>query len=161
MKEKISSLLNEQVTKEFYSAYLYLAISNWFAERDLNGFAGWYRKQAVEEQEHAVKLIDYLHDNGEAVKLGALEAPQPVFEAAKDAVAAALNHEKFVTSSIEAIYAAALDERDFRTQIFLQWFISEQAEEEKNAGEMLSRVTYLGESAMGLFSLDKEIGSSR
>ena len=159
MKEKIAALLNEQVTKEFYSAYLYLAITNWFDENGLTGFAGWYKKQAEEEQEHAMKIVEYLHDNGQAVVLGALDAPRPELQSAKDAVSAALDHERYITASIETIYAAALEENDYRTQVFLQWFISEQGEEEKNAEEMLSKVTRYGEHPMGLYNLDKEAGS--
>ena len=158
MNKRIAAMLNEQITKEYYSAYLYLGISNWFAERDLNGFANWYVKQMGEEQEHAMKLIGYLHDNGEAVTLGALDAPKAEFPAAKDAVTAALAHEKFISGSIEDIYAAALEEKDFRTQIFLQWFITEQCEEEKNAAELLSKLNRYGESAAGLYHLDQELG---
>jgi len=159
MKEKISAMLNEQVTKEFYSAYLYLAITNWFEENDLGGFASWYRKQAEEEQEHAIKIVEYLHDNGEKVELGALEAPRPALASAKDAVTAALAHEEYITASIEHIYAAAIQEQDYRTQVFLQWFISEQMEEEKNAQDMVAKVTMYGEHPMGLYNLDKEAGS--
>ena len=156
MKETISALLGEQVTKEFYSAYLYLAIANWFEENDLGGFGGWYLKQAEEEQEHAMKIVEYLHDNGQSVQLGALEAPRPEIGCVRDAVAAALAHEKYITASIENIYAAAVAENDYRTQVFLQWFITEQGEEEKNAEEMLTKVTRYGEHPMGIYNLDKE-----
>jgi len=159
MKDNVYSLLNEQVTKEFYSAYLYLAISNWFEEKNLGGFASWYKKQADEEMEHAMKLIEYLHDNGEKVVLGALEAPQPVFAGAIDAVKAALAHEKYITASIETIYAAAAAANDFRTQIFLQWFITEQGEEEKNANDMVDNVAAYGDHPMGLYNLDKAAGA--
>ena len=161
MNERISSLLNEQVTKEFYSAYLYLAISNWFAENDLNGFAAWYVKQAEEEKEHAMKLVGYLHDNGAKVSLGALEAPRPVYADAKEPVAAALEHEKFITASIEAIYTAAMEEKDVRTQIFLQWFITEQVEEEKNAAELLTKVTRFGDTPTGLYHLDADAAARK
>ncbi len=156
MKDNVYELLNEQVTKEFYSAYLYLAISNWYEENMLPGFASWYKKQAGEEQEHAMKLLDYLHDNGKAVKLGALDAPQPVFTDAKGPAEAALAHEKYITASIEKIYEAAAEAKDHRTQIFLQWFITEQGEEEKNAADLLDRLTRYGSNPMGLYSLDKE-----
>ena len=156
MKENIRDLLNEQVTKEFYSAYLYLAIANWFEENDLSGFGAWYKKQAEEEQEHAIKIVDYLHDNGQTVELGALEAPRPALNSTKDAVDAALAHEQYITASIENIYAAAGAEKDYRTQVFLQWFIEEQGEEEKNASEMVAKVEKYGAHPMGLYNLDKE-----
>ena len=161
MDHKLSSLLNEQINKEFYSAYLYLAVHNWFAERNLGGFAAYYGKQAAEEQQHALKLSSYLHDNGEKVELGALAAPAVSFQSAKDAVAAVLAHEKSITASIEHLYETALELKDYRTQLFLGWYVTEQCEEEKNAQDQLDRVALLGDHPVGLYSLDKEAGAAR
>ncbi len=158
MKKKISNLINEQITKEFYSAYLYLAIASYFDEAGLCGFASWYEKQAEEEQEHAMKLYGYLHENGEKVVLGAIDAPKVSFKNYVDAVKAALAHEEYITGAINTIYAAAAKENDYRTTQFLTWFIDEQAEEEKNANAMLGKLQMYGGDKAALYMLDKEVG---
>lgn len=158
MKKEISALLNEQITKEFYSAYLYLAISAYYQEAGLTGFASWYEVQAKEEEEHAMKIYGYLHDNGETVELGALDAPKVSFSDFVEPVKAALEHEEYITDAINNIVAAAIKANDYRTVSFLQWFIDEQAEEETNANDMLQAVEFVQDDKAALFSLNKSVG---
>lgn len=158
MNKNIAELLDAQVNKEFYSAYLYLDIAKFFAKQNLFGFASWYRIQAKEEQEHAMKIYDYLLANGQDVTLGAIEKADTVFENALAAVKAADEHEHYITGEINTIYDAAVAAHDYRTQLFLNWFITEQEEEEENSAEMVYKVTTFDGDAKDLYLLDKEVG---
>ncbi len=161
MNKNVTELMNAQVGKELYSAYLYLGISKYFSRQNLPGFASWYKVQAEEEQEHAMKIYDYLLDQGEDVDLkeiaGVSFAPADALEAVK----AADNHEHYITAEIEKIMDAAVEAKDYRAQLFLNWFITEQAEEEKNSGDMVAKVEMLGGSKKGLYLLDKELGERK
>ena len=119
MNEKVSTLLNEQVNKEFYSAYLYLDMANFYTQKGLDGFANWYEIQAKEEQDHAMLMYQYLQNNGEKVTLEAIAKPDKKFETLMDPLTAGLEHEKYVTSLINNIYAAAVEVNDYRTTQFL------------------------------------------
>ena len=140
MNEKVSALLNEQVNKEFYSAYLYLDMANFYTQKGLNGFANWYEIQAKEEQDHAMLMYQYLQNNGEKVTLEAIAKPDKKFETLMDPLTAGLEHEKYVTSLINNIYAAAVEVNDYRTTQFLDWFIKEQGEEEKNSMDLITKM---------------------
>lgn len=157
MDKKVRDLINDQITKEFYSAYLYLDISNYFSEKGLDGFAHWYEVQAREEQEHAMKFYGYLHDNNEKVKLGAIDAPATSFKTIKSALDTAFKHEQYVTDLINKIYEAADKAKDYRTKNFLGWFIEEQCEEEKNAQELVDKFALFGDDKQALYLLDKEL----
>lgn len=159
MDQKVSQLLNEQINKEFYSAYLYLDMANFYAARGLDGFANWFEMQAREEQDHAMLFYRYLQNNSEAVTLEAIARPDKVFETLADPLDAALEHEKYVTSLINAIYAAAQEARDFRTTQFLDWFIKEQGEEEKNASDLITKMALFGSDAKGLYMLNSELAA--
>ncbi len=159
MDQKVSQLLNEQINKEFYSAYLYLDMANFYAARGLDGFANWFEVQAREEQDHAMLFYRYLHNNSEAVTLEAIARPDKAFETLADPLDAALEHEKYVTSLINAIYAAAQEARDFRTTQFLDWFIKEQGEEEKNASDLITKMALFGSDAKGLYMLNSELAA--
>ena len=161
LDEKIAGQLNDQIKKEFYSAYLYLEMNNYFLERCLNGFAHWYEVQAREECDHAMKIYRYLHDEGNAVKLQPIEAPAVVFATDMDVLCQALAHEEYVTESINAIVALAYEQQDYRTLQFLDWFVAEQAEEEVNARDMVNRLSLYGESSKGLYLLDHELGKRK
>lgn len=158
MDKKVRDLINDQITKEFYSAYLYLDIANFYADKGLDGFAHWYESQAREEQEHAMKFYAYLHDNNEKVKLGAIDAPATSFKSIKAPLATALKHEEYVTDLINKIYEAADKANDYRTKNFLGWFIEEQGEEEKNAQELVDKMELFGDDKQALYLLDKELG---
>ena len=139
MDKKVYTMLNDQITKEYYSAYLYLQIAAYFDEHGLDGYAAWYEKQAQEEEEHAMKFYRYLHENGQTVKLGQIDAPDVTFNDFLEPVKAALGHEQYITGCINDIMTAAREAHDYRTAEFLQWFVHEQGEEEVNANRMVQR----------------------
>ncbi len=152
-------LLNEQINKEFYSAYLYLAMANFYGEKNLNGFENWFTVQAREEQDHAMLFRQYLLNEGEQVTLAAIDAPKGKFETFRDPLTASLEHEQFVTKSIYAIYAAAQKQGDYRTVNFLNWFVTEQGEEEKNADELIKRYDLFGADPKGLYMLNADLAA--
>ena len=156
LNDKIAALLNDQVNKELYSAYLYLDFANYYADEGLDGFAHWYEVQAQEERDHALIFRNYLHENGERVKLLAIDQPDKVFSNFMEPLEAALEHEKYVTALIHAIYAAAEEANDYRTKKFLGWFIDEQLEEEDTADDMITKMKLFGGDARSLFELNQE-----
>ena len=158
LSEKVAALLNDQVNKEFYSAYLYLDFSNYFADRGLDGFANWYQIQAQEERDHAMLFYQYLHNNNAKVTLGAIAKPEKVLDSDMAVLKAGLEHEMYVTGLINDIYAAAHEDKDFRTMQFLDWFVKEQGEEEVNANDMISKMELFGSDPKGLYMLNSELG---
>ena len=156
LDNKVKELLNAQIAKEFYSAYLYLDFSNFYYDLELNGFGNWYRIQAQEERDHAMLFLKYLQMSGEKVELGQIDKPDKVLKTLMDPLKAGLEHEQYVTSLINDIYSAAYDVRDFRTMQFLDWFVKEQLEEEKNADDMIKKMELFGNDSKGLYSLDAE-----
>jgi len=156
MDAKVSQLLNEQIAKELYSAYLYLDFSIFYEQQGLDGFANWYMIQAQEERDHAMLFLKFLQNNGEKVTLGAIDKPDKELNTLMDPLKFGLEHEKYVTSLINDIYGAAYDVKDFRTMQFLDWFVKEQLEEEKNADDMIKKMELFGNDSKGLYSLDAE-----
>jgi len=156
LDKKVSQLLNEQIVKEFYSAYLYLDFSVFYEAEGLDGFANWYMIQAQEERDHAMLFLKYLQENGEKVSLDVIGKPDKELKSLMDPLKAGLEHERYVTSLINDIYAAAYDVKDFRTMQFLDWFVKEQMEEEKNADDMIKKMELFGGDSKGLYSLDAE-----
>lgn len=154
---KVSALLNEQINKEFYSAYLYLDMSNYFERRGLSGFANWYRIQAQEERDHAMLFYQYMQNNDLTVTLDAIAKPDKVFNCDMDVLQAGLAHEQLVTASINNIYAAAYEVKDFRTMQLLDWFVKEQGEEETNARDLITKYDLFGGDAKGLYMLNQEL----
>lgn len=159
LKKEITQLLNEQVNKEFYSAYLYLSMSFYFTSKNLNGFANWFNVQAQEEKDHAMLFSQYLLNNSEKVELMAIKMPTIDFENYAQPLSAAYEHELYVTESIHNIYGEAFALKDFRTTQFLDWFIKEQNEEEKNADELVQKFKLFGTDSKGLFMLDADVGT--
>ena len=157
MEKKVAKLLNEQINKEFYSAYLYLDMANFYAAKGLDGFSNWFEIQAKEEQDHAMLMYQYLQNNGQTVTLEAIAKPDKVYEALIDPLHAALEHEQYVTASIHTIYAAAKAGDDFRAMQFLDWFVKEQGEEEKNASDLITKMELFGSDARGLYMLNQEL----
>ena len=137
LNEKIAKLINTQVNKELYSGYLYLDFANYYADEGLDGFAHWYEVQAQEERDHAMMMRRYLIDNGIKVTFDAIAKPDKKFSNTTDPLKAGYEHEQYVTSLINNIYSEAFAIKDFKTMQFLDWFIKEQGEEEKNAEDML------------------------
>lgn len=156
MDARVYELLNDQINKELYSAYLYLSFADYYEEEGLEGFANWYEIQAKEERDHAMIFRNYLHENGCKVKLLAIDQPDKEFSDFLAPLEAALEHEKYVTSLINDIYAAAAEAKDYRTCKFLDWFIEEQQEEEDNADKMITRMKLFGSDAKALYDLDQE-----
>ncbi len=154
--EKMERLLNEQINKEVFSEYLYLSMAAYFESRTLKGFAHWMRKQAEEEHEHAMKIFDYVLERGGKVQLAAIGAPKLLWKDAEEAIKDAYEHEKTVTASIHRIAESAAAGKDKATEVFLNWFIEEQVEEEAQADEILQKVKMT--SGGGLLVLDHHLG---
>ncbi len=159
LNEKVVALLNEQVNKEFYSAYLYLDFANYYEDKGLTGFANWYQIQAKEESDHGYLFYQYLHNNGHKVNLEAIAKPDVPLNTLMDGLKAGLEHEIYVTNSINTIYAAAQEIHDYRTVQFLDWFIKEQGEEETNAQNLITRMELFGDDAKSLYMLDSELAA--
>ena len=128
MDKKVSALINDQINKELYSAYLYLDFANYYGSVGLDGFENWYRIQAQEERDHAMLFYQYLQNNGEKVTLEAIAKPDKVLDSHMAPLKAGLEHEQYVTSLINTIYEAAFEVKDFRTMQLLDWFVKEQGE---------------------------------
>ena len=159
MNEKVAALLNQQINKELYSAYLYLDMANYYIDLDLDGFGNWYTIQAQEERDHAMLFLKYMQNNGLKVMLEAIDKPDKVFEKPNDPLLAGLEHEKYVTSLINDIYDAAYSVKDFRTMQFLDWFVKEQGEEEQNADSLIKKYELFGNDPKGLYLLNQELGA--
>ena len=159
LHESVAKLLNEQVNAEFYSAYLYLDFSSYFQEVGLDGFANWYQVQAQEERDHAMLFYQYLHNNNEKVILEAVAKPERASSASMDVLKAGLEHEIYVTSLIHNLYDTAQQAKDFRTIQFLDWFVREQGEEEKNAEDLIQKMELFGSEAKGLYMLNSELAA--
>ena len=159
MNEKVHELLNAQINKELYSAYLYLDFSNYFKAKGLDGFANWYMIQAQEERDHAMLFYQYLQNESQVVTLDAIAKPDKVFTCDMDVLKAGLEHEMYVTSLINDIYAAAYEVKDFRTMQFLDWFVKEQGEEETNANDMITKMELFGADPRSLYLLNQELAA--
>ncbi len=159
MDKKVHELLNNQINKEFYSAYLYLEFSNYFKAKGLDGFANWYMIQAQEERDHALLFYQYLQNNNMPVTLGAIDSPNREFVDNMDVLKAGLAHEEYVTSLIHDIYAAAYEVKDFRAMQFLDWFVKEQGEEETNANDLITKLELFGSDPKSLYMLNQELGT--
>lgn len=159
LNKKIAELINFQINKEFFSAYLYLDMANYYVDEGLNGFANWMNVQAQEERDHAMLFTTYLQNNNESVTLTAIDAPSGNYENFKAPLEASLKHEQFVTDSIHNIYSEAVKANDFRTVQFLDWFVKEQGEEEKNIEDLIKRYDLFGSDSKGLYMLDAEVGA--
>jgi len=159
MDAKVHELLNQQINKEFYSAYLYLEFSNYFKAKSLDGFANWYMVQAQEERDHAILFYTYLQNEDMPVTFEAIAKPDVVIDSDMSVLKAGLAHEKLVTASINNIYGAAYDVRDFRTMQFLDWFVKEQGEEETNANDLISKMELFGSDPKSLYMLNQELAA--
>ncbi|MBN2550642.1 MAG: ferritin [Anaerolineales bacterium] len=158
LSEKLLEAINQQIQKELYSAYLYLSMSAYFEAHSLPGFAKWTRMQAQEEVEHAMKFYDYVNDRGGRVVLLAIQQPQVEFNSPLEVFEAILEHEQLVTASINNLYTLALKENDYAAQVMLHWFIDEQVEEEKNAGQIVDHLRMVEDHKVSLINLDHQVG---
>ncbi|MFN2389626.1 MAG: ferritin [Actinomycetota bacterium] len=155
----LQDAMNTHLNQELYSAYLYLAMAANFEAANLPGFAGWMRAQAKEEYAHAMKFWDYIYDRGGRVTLLAIAEPPAKYKAPLDAFQKAFDHEKEVTRAIHELYGRAVAEKDYASEVFLQWFVSEQVEEEKSAGQIVDTLKMVGDSMASLLMFDRELGA--
>ncbi|MCM8812405.1 MAG: ferritin [Candidatus Omnitrophica bacterium] len=157
MEKKLAKAFNEQINHEFYSAYLYLAMSAWAETQDLPGMAHWLQAQAKEETEHGMKLFAYLNDCGQAVALKAIGEPPAEFGSALELFEQVRAHEAKVTSLIHKLYALARETADPAAEVFLQWFVSEQVEEEKNAADIVAMLKRVKPDSAALLMIDRQL----
>ncbi len=149
--------LNEQINEELFSAYLYMAMSAYFQDKNLSGFANWMEVQALEEFTHAKKFYDYIVERGGRVALDAIKKPQGEWKSPEDAIAAAYGHEQHISGCINRLMDLALSEKDHASVAMLQWFVTEQVEEEASADAILSKLKMVS-GGNGLFYIDRELG---
>jgi ferritin len=151
--------LNDQIRKELFSEYYYMSMSAYCESIDLPGMAQFLMMQAAEERQHAMRLYNFVFNRGGRVILQALDQPETEFSGFKDVFEKVLEHEKKVTKSIHDLYALALKEDDYATQVELQWFIEEQVEEEKQANDIIQQMNMIGENKTAIFMLDSKLGA--
>ena len=159
--KKMEDALNKQINAEFYSSYLYLAMAADFEAKNLPGFANWMKVQAQEEWGHGMKMYKYLNEQNGAVTLAALEGPPAAWKSPLDVFEATYQHEQEVTGRIHDLVTLAIGEKDYATQIFLQWFVSEQVEEEANAFALVEKLKVIGDSPQGLFMLEAHLAQRK
>lgn len=159
MKADLLKAFNKQINEELYSAYLYLAMVNYFESENLGGFATWMRAQTVEELAHANKLVAYLHERGADVKLDAIAKPTPSWKSPLAAMEAAYKHECHISDCINKLYSAATKADDHAAAIFLNWFVNEQVEEEANADEIVQQLKLAKDAPGPMFMLNRELGA--
>lgn len=159
LSEKMESALNEQLNWELFSAYLYLSMSGYFYSIGLGGFANWMKVQALEELTHAGKFFSFLNERGGRLRVTSVKAPTWEWESPLAAFQEALEHEQKVSARINSLVDLAREQRDHATDIFLQWFVSEQVEEESSAMEVIQKLKLVGDHPASLFHLDRELGA--
>jgi ferritin len=159
ISENLQEAINEQVKYELYSAYMYLAMSADCSDRNLTGFATWLRMQAQEEVEHAMRFYDFLIERGGRVELHGIDKPPVEYGSPLEIMEQSLDHERFVTSRINGLYDLAFQEQDRPAQVMLQWFITEQVEEEASIDEIVQRMKMFGADGAALFMLDRDLGA--
>ena len=157
ISKKLNDALNGQINAELYSSYLYLSMSAWFSSKSLSGFANWMRIQAQEELFHATKMFDYVNERGGKVVLAAIAKPENKWDSPLAVLEQVAQHEAHVTKLINDLVNCALDERDHASNIFLQWYVSEQVEEESSVGDALNRLKMIGKDSAGMFAMDLEM----
>jgi ferritin len=158
LSEKLEKALNDQLNAELYSSYLYLSMSAYFQANNLAGFANWMRIQAQEELIHVMKFYDYIGERGGRVSLGAVEAPPSEWTSPLAAFEHVHKHEQMVTGLVNDLVNLAIDKRDHATNSFLQWFVTEQVEEEASADAVVQKLKLVGDDGGGLFLVDQELG---
>ena len=158
LSPKMEEALNKQINAEFYSSYLYLSMAADFQAKNLDGFANWMQVQAQEEWGHGMKMYNYINEQGGRVKLASIDAPPTEWSSPLAAFEAVYEHEQLVTSLINGLVDLALEGKDHATNIFLQWFVTEQIEEESTASSIVEQLKMIGDHPQGLFMIDRELG---
>ena len=157
LSDKMAQALNEQLNREMYSAYLYMSMSAHCSDIGLKGFANWFMVQYHEEMFHAMKIYEYIQRQGARVQLDAIEAPPAEFNSLLEMFERTLEHERFITRSINTLMDLAISEHDHASQIFLHWYVSEQVEEEENDNDIISQLRLINDDPRGLMMLDREL----
>lgn len=157
----VQDAMNEQINKELFSAYLYLSMTAYFENKNLAGFAHWMRMQADEEREHAMKFYDFIIERGGRVMLKGIDAPKTEWSSSLEVAEEVAAHEAKVTASIYALYELAMQEKDYPAQVMLQWFISEQTEEEKNAAEIVANLKLIEDRGTAVLMLDHQLAKRK
>ena len=158
ISKNVEKALNEQVNAEMYSAYLYLSMESYFRSLNLNGFANWMRVQVQEELAHAMKIYDFVNERGGRAVLKSIAAPQAEWKSPLAVFEATYKHEQKVTGLINELVNLAVKEKDHATSVFLQWFVSEQVEEEASAEKIVQHLKMLEKTPAGILMLDRELG---
>lgn len=161
MNDNVAFLLNEQIEKEFESAYIYLSYAAYCDSVSLKGYSQWFKLQAQEEQTHAMKIYDYLNSMGIKIQLQTINGPSKKVKNLSDALMGAIEHEKYITALINSIYSAAQKDNDYATQNFLDWFVEEQVEEESTVKGLYDEYKMFGTTAEGLYNLNSSVARSR
>lgn len=159
INEKMEKAFNDQINKELYSEYLYLAMKSYFVELNLQGFVNWFDVQVQEEHAHAMGMYDYVHERGGKVELFAIDKPEVEGKTPLEVFEQVLKHEEFVTSRINALMDVAEEVKDRAALSFLDWYLKEQVEEESNVGTVLAKLRLIGDDKQALFNLDKELAT--
>jgi ferritin len=156
---KMQKALNTHLNEEFYSSYLYLSMAAYFEAKNLKGFANWMRIQAAEEQMHGMKFFNFILQKGGKVTLAEIGAPKIEWKSISEVFTDTLKHEQKITGLINKLVEVAMLEKDFATNNFLQWFVTEQVEEEANVEEIIHKIEMIGDNKSGLYMLDNELGA--
>lgn len=159
LDKKLENAFNDQINKEFYSEYLYLAMKGKFAEMNLPGFVNWFDVQVQEERAHAMGMFDYVFERNSKVELAAIDKPEVKGSTPLEIFEQVLEHEEYVTSRINALMDVAEEVRDRAALSFLDWYLKEQVEEEANVGGVLANLKLIGDDKKALFLLDKELSA--
>ena len=158
ISNKMQDAFNEQINKEMYSAYLYLSMSAWCASQNLNGFSSWFKNQYQEEMVHAMKMYNYVEERGGRITLKQIDAPVNEWSSPLNVFEETYKHEQKVTGLINNLVMIAEEEKDKASEIFLQWFVTEQVEEESTADEVVNKIKLMKDAPGGMFMLDQELG---
>ncbi len=156
---KMLKALNIHLNEEFYSSYFYLSMAAYFEAKNLKGFANWFRIQSTEEQMHGMKFFDFILQKGGKVSLAQINTPKLEWKSISEVFADTLKHEQKISGLINKLVETALLEKDYATHTFLQWFVTEQVEEEANVEEIIQKIEMIGDNKSGLYMLDNELGA--
>lgn len=159
ISKKVQQAFNSQLNEELYSSYLYLSMAAHFEAKNLKGFAHWFRLQSQEEYGHAIKFFSFILQKGGKVSLTQIGAPKNEWNSIAEVFTDTLAHEQKITSLINGLVEVSMEEKDYAAHTFLQWFVTEQVEEEANVEEIIQKIEMIGDNKSGLFLLDNELGS--
>ena len=157
LSKKLEAALNKQINEEYYSSYIYLAMAAYLEDANLDGCAHWMRMQAAEEHQHAMKIFDYMIERGARVELFEVKAPPKEWDSPRHVFEASLEHEQYMTANINKLADLCIAEKDHATNNLMQWYVSEQVEEESSVDDILKKLDLMGDTGTGLFLMDREL----